>query len=96
VAVTLLVRLQARPGAEERLAAVLSEVAEASRAEPGCGAFLAHRSPEDGSAFLLYERWADEAAMQLHRATEHFARAIAEFPALLVGERTREVWTPLD
>jgi quinol monooxygenase YgiN len=96
VAVTLLVRMRARPGAEDRLAALLGDLARASREEPGCQAFVAHRSPDDGSAFMLYERWEGEAAMESHRATDHFTRAIDEFPLLLVAERTRELWDPLD
>ena len=85
MALSLVVRLRAKPGAEDRLAALLGDLARASLEEPGCQAFVAHRSPEDGSAFMLYERWEGEAAMESHRATDHFTRAIDEFPLLLVG-----------
>jgi quinol monooxygenase YgiN len=97
MAITLLVRLRARPGAEERLAALLGQLALASRREPGCRAFDPHRSPDDAAAFLLYERYDDEDALEAHRGSEHFARlAVGELPALLDAERTRELWAPLE
>jgi quinol monooxygenase YgiN len=33
-----------------------------------------HRDPEDPCAFLLYERYSDEAAYAAHGASEHFQR----------------------
>ncbi len=96
MALTLVVRMRAKPGAEDRLVALLGDLARASREEPGCQAFVAHRSSEDGSAFLLYERWDGQAALEAHHATDHFARAVADLPLLLVAERTRELWDPLD
>ncbi len=53
---------------------MLIELRDASRAEPGCITFDVSRSIDDTSVFVLYEEWHDQAALDFHYATEHFAR----------------------
>jgi quinol monooxygenase YgiN len=53
---------------------MLIELRDASRAEPGCITFDVSRSIEDASVFVLYEEWHDQAALDIHYGTEHFAR----------------------
>jgi quinol monooxygenase YgiN len=50
----------------------LGPLVEASREEPGCLLYQAHRSPEDPNVLFLYEQYADEAAYQAHADSEHF------------------------
>lgn len=57
----------------DEVAAILRELAVASRAEPGCLGFEAARG-EDGTSFVLYEKWRDQAALDAHYASEHFVR----------------------
>ena len=52
----------------------LRALREASRAEAGCLTFDVSRSIEDPSAFVLYEEWRDQAALDEHYATEHFKK----------------------
>lgn len=59
--------------AADEVSAVLRELAVASRAEPGCLGFEIARG-EDGTTFVLYEKWRDQAALDAHYASEHFAR----------------------
>ena len=70
----LVVRMKAREGNEERALEVARELAEASRAEAGCEAYLPCLDPEDPGSFLVYEQYRDKAAFEEHAATEHFQR----------------------
>lgn len=73
----LVVRLQAQEGNEERAAQLMTELAAASNAEPGCEAYVPCRETEDPRSFVIYERYRDKAAFEEHGATEHFQRLAA-------------------
>lgn len=75
---------RARAGAQERLAALCVELAEASRTEPGNHFYEAHRWRSDRRRFSLYAEYADHAAYRAHRASEHYTR-------LVVGEAIPEL-----
>ena len=70
----LVVRMKATEGNEERAVEVARELAEASRAEPGCRPYVPCRDPEDSRSFLFFEEYRDKAAFEAHGATEHFQR----------------------
>ena len=70
----LVVHMKAKEGEEQRAAQVALELAEASRGEPGCEAYVPCRDPDDQRAFLFYEQYRDRAAFEEHGATEHFQR----------------------
>ncbi len=54
---------------------MLRELAVASRAEPGCAGYEVMRgSGADRSAFVLFEAWRDQTAIDTHQAAEHFIR----------------------
>jgi autoinducer 2-degrading protein len=86
----------AKPGREADIERILAAMTPLSRAEPGCEAYHAHRSADDPRSFLLYERYADEAAAEAHRTSEHF-KAHVEGEALdLLERRERAFYAPLD
>jgi quinol monooxygenase YgiN len=76
---------RAKEGKEGRLAEVIGELLEPSRAEPGNLFYQPHRSPDDPRLFFLYEQYADEAGYEAHMATEHFTRLVKDeaIPELL-------------
>jgi autoinducer 2-degrading protein len=85
----------AKPGREADIERILAAMTPLSRAEPGCEAYHAHRSADDPRTFLLYERYADEAAAEAHRTSEHF-KAHVEGEALdLLERRERAFYAPL-
>ncbi len=88
--VVLVVRLTAQPGKADDLWGALGELAAASRTEPGCLVYDPCRDPDEPGAFLLYERYVDQSALDTHRETPHFlAIAKGRFPELVTGmERT--------
>jgi quinol monooxygenase YgiN len=70
----LVVRMTAKEGEDDRVAEFARELAEASRAEPGCEAYVPCRDPEDPRSFLFYEQYRDKSAFEAHGASEHFQR----------------------
>ncbi|HEX3469262.1 MAG TPA: putative quinol monooxygenase [Candidatus Elarobacter sp.] len=54
---------------------ILRELRAASLREEGCQGFDVCRVGDEAPGmFVLYERWNDQAALDAHYATEHFAR----------------------
>ena len=72
MAYCLAVKWTIKQGELDAVLAALRPLVEASRAEPGCEIYQAHRDPEDANVIFLYERYADEAAYQAHADSEHF------------------------
>lgn len=80
VAVTYVIR----PGHEAEAVGLFRQLIGPTRAEPGCRMYLVHRSPTDPRSFFLYEQYDDQAALDAHRASDHFARYVTNglFPIL--------------
>lgn len=57
----------------DEAATLLSELRAASLREPGCLQYDVARG-NDGTTFVLFERWKDQAALDFHFETEHFKR----------------------
>ena len=85
---------RAKEGEEDRLAAVVEEMLEPSRAEPGTVFYQAQRSIDDPRLFFLYEQYVDEAAYEAHMDSPHFTRLVKEYaiPELL-EDRQRSFYT---
>ncbi len=77
MAFVLVVRMTAKEGEEERAAALMEELAEATRQEPGCDLYIPCRDPESPRSFLFYEQYRDKSAFEEHGASEHFQRLAA-------------------
>jgi quinol monooxygenase YgiN len=82
VAHCIAVRWTIKAGELDAVLAALRPLVEASRAEPGCLLYQAHRSPDDPNVIFHYEQYADQAAYQAHADSEHFkTHAVGEiFP----------------
>ena len=80
----LMVRMKAKAGEEERAAALMRELAEATRKEPGCELYIPCRDPEDPASLVFFEQYRDKGAFEEHGATEHFQRlAVGELFGLM-------------
>lgn len=91
VAVTYLIR----EGHEDEAIEYFRQLAPATRAEPGCRQYEVHRSPSDPRRFFLYERYEDQAALDAHRAADHFQRYVVNGLFPIVEKRTPEIYEPL-
>ena len=82
--ICLAVTLIARPGFEDRAAECFQKLTEQSRTEPGCLMYQFHRSPDDPRKFFVYEQYVDEAALQEHNNSGHYALYVrGQFPSLV-------------
>jgi quinol monooxygenase YgiN len=59
---------------EERAAidGALRSLTQASRQEPGCITYTAHRVESAPDTVLIYEQYKDEAALDAHKESTHF------------------------
>jgi quinol monooxygenase YgiN len=74
--------LKVKPGMEKQFEAVAKElVAKVNANEPGCKLYALHHG-EAANTYVFMERYVDQAAVETHRATEHFktlGRKMGEF-----------------
>src|SRR5262245_30378096 len=71
------ITIEAKPGEEDRVASILDEMAEPTRAEPGVKLFLPYRSPSNRALFFVFELYCDASGWDAHQATRHFHMAVA-------------------
>jgi quinol monooxygenase YgiN len=93
--ICLAVTFVVKPGHEDEAICLFARLTEATRAEPGCRMYLAHRSTDDPRRFLLYEQYDDRAALDAHRDSDHFARLAAGGLFPIIESRTPELYEPL-
>jgi (4S)-4-hydroxy-5-phosphonooxypentane-2,3-dione isomerase len=92
--IVLVARYYARSGHEDAVAEAMERMAaEVKRREPGCALYQVCRSREDARSFLLYEVYADEAALAAHREAPHFKEIVEGQVAPLLEKREREFFT---
>jgi len=70
----VIARWKANPIEADQVAEALHQLTAPSRAEPGCLAYEPLRAVEDPTLFMIYEEYADRAALDDHRSTPHFER----------------------
>lgn len=66
-----------------------------SVAEPGCLRFDVAQSRDDGTRFVLWECYVDEAAAMAHKTTAHYLAFKAQAADLMAEERVSELYTGL-
>jgi quinol monooxygenase YgiN len=89
------VRLRFDQDEFENVSEMLRHLTAASRKEPGCVTYVPHWVEGDNTTVLIYEQYADEAALEHHRGTPHFAQyAIGGFYQIM-KERQVENLTAL-
>lgn len=96
MAYVVVARWRAKPGERSTIEALLRQLAQAVRTEPGNLGFVVHRAREDADAFLLYETYRDEAAFAAHRATPHFKALVIAEAVPRLASREIDIYTPLD
>ncbi len=81
--VNIIATLQALPGKEEQLQAVLSAAIAPTRAEAGNLRYELYRNNETPDTFVFVEQFTDEAAFAAHQAASHSATLQAGVAGLL-------------
>lgn len=69
----IVVKNEVKPGSRDAyLAAMLPNAKASVEKEPGCISFDVLEAREEENTFYLYELYTDTAALQAHKATEHY------------------------
>ena len=92
----VIAQYRVRAGEEEKVEAALRQMVAATRAEPGNLDYQVFRDPTDPALFVLVERYADEAAFEAHKESEHFATWLAGQVLPALADRIRLDLVPLD
>jgi quinol monooxygenase YgiN len=91
--ITVIARIKARPGMEERVRQELLKLLGPTRAEKGCINYDMHEAVDDPSSFLFHENWASEDDLQRHLQTPHLRHWFAQSTTLLAGPVEISRWT---
>jgi quinol monooxygenase YgiN len=95
-AVCVIVRAEARAGADKDLAALLGELAAHVRAdEPDCTFYTVTRMMGSSEAFAVHARFASWEAFEAHAETAHLTRALPLMTALLATPISMELFLEL-
>lgn len=70
--ISFTVRMKFRPEDRQRIAEMLTALAEASRREPGCVTYVPHTVEGEPDTVVIYEQYRDQPAVEAHRASKHF------------------------
>ena len=93
--VVLAVSWVATEGESDAVAELLRRLMPLSRAEPGCLQYDAHRDPDDERRFFIFERYADQAALDAHAASRHFQELVLGEALPRLASRQRTALAPL-
>lgn len=93
--IVLTATFQARPGCEIELEQVLRSMIAPVSKETGVLEYALHRSPQDAGRFFFYEKYRDQAAVDLHGATPYLKRLLETVPALCAVAPSVEQYEPL-
>jgi len=97
MSVTLIAKIKAKQGSQDQLEAAFHDMIRKVRvAEPGCQAYILHKSNDDPTQFVWYETYTDQAAFDNHRRTEHMKEMQTRIANLLEGRAQVEMLTELD
>lgn len=93
--ITIVAKLQAAPGKEDELRAVLTEmVGKVKKHEAGAvTTYSLHTSDTDPTLFLFYETYRDAEAATAHNQTDHMKAMGASLAGLLGGRPVIERYT---
>jgi quinol monooxygenase YgiN len=72
--ISFTVRMTFPPEQREDVSEALRALTLASRQEPGCASYIAHWVEGEPATCFIYEQYVDEAAVEAHGATAHFAK----------------------
>lgn len=88
--------LKAKPGQEAALREALVQLVPPVRREPGCIEYTLHEGLDDPGLFIVYETWADQAAIDRHGQTPHFLAFAARCESLLAEPMDVRLVSKLD
>lgn len=83
--IVLAAKFTGKPEQKSEILRRVGVVAPLSRAESGCLTYDFYEQQPGGNEFLFFEEWRDQAALDAHFQTQHFADFVGALPALIEG-----------
>ncbi len=94
--ISAVARLKVKEGQEQEFEALALEMANAVNAnEEGCELYEVHRG-DDPQTYVFIERYQDEAAVEAHRASDHFKSIGARMGAHMAGRPDVQSFQQID
>lgn len=91
--IVLIAKYRTKPGNVPKVLDELQKMKPlVQQSEPGCKFYQVSRSTEDENLIVLYEHYADGAALAAHRETPHFKSIIEGTVIPLLEKRERELY----
>jgi quinol monooxygenase YgiN len=84
--VTVVARVEAKPGMGDRLAEEMKPLVEGSRSDAGCINYDLHRGLENPSTLVIYENWSSSQALDEHLEQPHVQEWLGKLDELADGE----------
>lgn len=84
--IKIISRNRIKEGKKEEFLSLVKELVEKSRAEEGNASYGLWEDKKDPNVLTFVEDWRDQAAIDLHNATEHFVRIVPQMRELIVAE----------
>jgi quinol monooxygenase YgiN len=81
--IVLIATMKSNKGKEAELEAALKSVIPMIELEKGTLQYVVHRSHNDSSKFLFYEKYADKEALDFHESTPYMRELFSMIPNLL-------------
>jgi quinol monooxygenase YgiN len=90
--VTVLARMRAKDGMEEKVKQELLSLVPQTKTEEGCINYDLHQSPEDNSLFMFYENWRSKADLDKHFETQYLQAFLGKAEELLAEPPDITFW----
>ena len=91
----LVVRVTIKAGHEDEVIEPFRKLQAETLREPGCISYVVQRSRENPRRYLIYEQYKDQAALDTHRASNHFKEYGTNGFYRFVEERQAELFDPV-
>ncbi|HEY2057381.1 MAG TPA: antibiotic biosynthesis monooxygenase [Amycolatopsis sp.] len=88
--------MKALPGHADEVRELMRSVAQDTRQEDGCLAYLVHQAKDAPGTVVVYERWASPAALAAHHRTAHMDAFKKAAGSLVEWPPRQEMLTPCD
>ena len=83
--IVLAAKFTGKPDKKSEILRRVGVITPLSRAESGCVTYDFYEKQSGGNEFLFFEEWRDQAALDGHFQTQHFADFVKALPELIEG-----------
>ena len=94
--IKIVAKMHVKPACVETFKALAKELVEKSRAEEGNVSYSLNALMSDPNCLAFIEIWKDQAAIDLHNATEHFTTILPQLSELCESGDPVDLYTEVE